>query len=370
MRSEDLLNYIGNVSDKFIDELDDDKVVPIGRVSVSRRHWLTVAACFAVIFLCTAVLMGVGINVGSGEISSGGYIADIPMAQYTMVMLDVNPGIQMEVNDRGIVVKIEATNDDGAALMEELAVTGMNYTEAVKKAVDVFQQHEYITNLKNSLLLTVANPDENLAEELRTAIVEVIRVVDENTDYDLSVLSQIIVDISEYAEIAEQHGMSAGRAALIEKTCKAHAEFVFEQLENCNIQTINQLFDYISLPELIERVGAVAATVPAECKEKLGLEGLTGDELLSFTYAISDFYDKLCEYYDVKSVANRINYVFDITCGQNEDGTKLWGVLAHSLSDDIRSICAFFSEGQSTIGDWNSHDEYKEFVELIVKLAN
>lgn len=369
MRSEDLLKYIGGVDDKYVDELMRDNVVAIGRRSANRKRWLAVAACFAVVFLCSAVLMGIGFDVDSGEMSLTGCIADIPMAHNAVVMIDVNPGIQMEVNDRGIVVKLEATNDDGAALVEELAVTGTDCQEAVKKIVSVLQENEYITNLKNSVLVSVANSDESFAESLRAAIVDTIQVLDDNTDYDLSILSQIITDISEYAEIAEQHSMSAGRAALIMKTCKAHEEFVFEQLEGHNIQTINQLFEYISLPELVERIGVAAATVPEECKEKLGIDGLNGEELLGFVSAISDFYNKLCEHYDVSYVANHIGYVFDIVCGQNENGEKLWAVVANSLTEEFRSRCAFFGIGDKSIGDWHSNSTFKDFVAYVARLA-
>lgn len=365
MRSEDLLNFIGGVDSKFVDELMNDPVVPITRPRESRKRWLAVAACFAVIFLCTAVMMGIGVDVGSGQINLTGGVASIPMAHNAVVMIDVNPGIQMEVNDRGVVVKIEATNDDGAAIMDELKFTGMDCKKAISKTVAVMKEHGYITNLKNSILVSVANPDESFAEKLRKDIVDTIKIVDENTDYDLSVLSQIMTDVSEIAEIAESNHMSAGRAALIEKICKAHEEFAFDQLAKNNIQTINQLFEYISLPDKLFRTGTAAATVPEDCKDKLGLDGLSGEEIISFTHAISDFYDKLCDYYDESAVANRIGYAFDIACGKNEEGAKLWGVVAENLTNEYDSRCAFFSEGEDAVSDWYSNSHFKQFADYI-----
>ena len=88
MRSEDLLNLIGNVDDKFVDELMNDNVVPMRR-PVSSRHWFTIAACFAVIILFTAVLMGVGVNVDSAHMSLSGTVAEVPMAEMTTYTIDL-----------------------------------------------------------------------------------------------------------------------------------------------------------------------------------------------------------------------------------------------------------------------------------------
>ena len=362
MRSEDLLNLIGNVDDKFVDELMNDNVVPMRR-PVGSRHWFTIAACFAVIILFAAVLMGVGVDVDSAHMSLSGTVAEVPLAQNTLLMIDVNPGIQLEVNDRGTVLNAEATNADAEALMDELQLSGMNYVDAVKKTYTVMQEHEYITNLKNSLLVSVFNKDAESAESVRTAVIETIQQLDANTDYDLSILSQVLTDLTPYAELAESHGMSAGRAALIEKTCEAHEEFDAEALFNLSVHTINQLFEYLSLPELIDRIGTAAGTVPENCKEKLGLDGLTGSEIISFVRAISDFYDKLCEYYDMPDVAKRIGYEFDIACGQSEDGIKRWVVFAENLTDALKSRCAYFSAGENAISDWYS--DTRDFIKFI-----
>ena len=365
MRSEDLLKYIGGVDDEFVDELMDDKVVPIAHRRSNRSRWLAAAACLAIVVLCAAVMMGIGVDVDRGQMTLSGNVTNVPLAHNSIVMIDVNPSLQMEINDRNIVVSVEAMNDDAAALMEELQLKGMTCDEAVKKTVAVLQEHEYITNLKNSILVTVVNPDESEAELIRQAIIDIIRLTDENTSYDFSILSQIFADVSEYAEIAENYHMSAGRAALIKKTCELYEGYSFEALAECNIQTINQLFEYIPVPEFLQRIGTAAATVPADFKEKLGLDGLSADELISFTCAISDFYDKLCDYYDEADVAHHIGYVFDIVCTENENGTKLWAVLAESLNTELNSLGAIINVGDRAVSGWCSNVSVENILSLV-----
>ena len=365
MRSEDLLKYIGGVDDEFVDEVMNDKVVTMSEGREKRRRWLTAAACLAVIIICAAVLMGTGMSIDRGQMTLSGSVADIPLAQNSVVMLDVNPSLQFEVNDRNVVVSAEACNADAEAIMDELKLEGMSCDEAVKTVMAVLQEHAYITNLKNSVLVTVVNSDKSEAELIRTAVVDAIGLFDESTSYDLSILSQIFTDISEYAEIAENYNMSEGRAALIQKTCELFEDCDFESLAECSIHAINQLFEYIEVPDFIQRIGSAAATVPDELKEQLKLDGLTADELISFVSAISDFYDRLCEYYEEQDVANHIGYVFNIVCDSNSGATKRWAVLAESLGNELESFCAIINIGEKTIGDWCSGSTFREIVAYI-----
>ncbi len=356
---------MGGIDDKFVDEIMDDKVVPMVRRSGNRKRWAAVAACFALVVLCAAAMMGIGVNVDSGEMTLSGNVANIPVAQNTIVMIDVNPSLQMEVNDRGTVVSAEALNDDAAALMEELKLVGMEYKEAVKKTVSVLQEHEFITDLKNSILVSVMNRELSDAEAIRAAVVETIQLVDENTDYDLSILSQVFEDISDYAEIAENYHMSTGRAALIQKTCELFDEYNFDELAKCTVQTINQIFEYVPVPDFIQRIGTVAATVPESFRETLGLDDLSAADLINFTCAISDFYDKLCEYYDEPDVAKHIGFAFDIACTENKDGSKLWAVFAENLNDELESLGAIINMGERAISDWYSADTVNDIINFI-----
>ena len=129
----------------------------------------------------------------------------------------------------------------------------------------------------------------------------------------------------------------------------------------------NQMFEYTELPELIFRVGSAAGVVPQEYIAELGLGNLSSDDLLSFTSAVSDFYDKLCEYYDMPDVARHIGYVFDIIEGNTTDGDRLWAVLAESLEG---SHGAIINIGESSISDWFTPDRLGELSDYLKNLID
>ena len=143
------------------------------------------------------------------------------------------------------------------------------------------------------------------------------------------------------------------------------SDYSFDKLVENNIQLLNQLFEYVGLPEGVERIGAVAGVVPSEYEEKLNLGELNCDELISFTSAISDFYDKLSEYYSPGDVAKRIGYEFSIAESSSEDGKKLWAVLAESLTKNIGNHGAIISIGQSTVTDWINQSEIGRVIKHI-----
>ena len=105
MRKEDLLNYIGSVNDRYIEELFEDEVKAMPKSS-GHKSWRALAASLAVIVVGSAAMFfGLGkADIGTTDID--GHTTKLPMAANTVVMLDVNPSIRLEVNDRNVVVEV------------------------------------------------------------------------------------------------------------------------------------------------------------------------------------------------------------------------------------------------------------------------
>lgn len=368
MKSEYLLKNIGSVDEKYINELYTEMYA-----SPRRRkrgiNWGAMAASIAVIVCGTAAMLaGVG-SVDEESVSLKSNRSNVTMAQNSVVMIDVNPSISLMVNDRGTVVEVIAENDDAESLQTELNVVGKDCDTAIVQTVEVLQKHGYITQLKNSMLITVLDSDEERAETMRAELVETVCTYAEGEDYGLSILSQIMKYDGKLSDLAKEYSMSDGRALLLEKICDKYTDFDFGLLAENNIQTINQMFEYTELPDLIYRIGTAAGVVPSEYIDGLGLDELDYDDLLSFTSAVSDFYDKLCEYYETSDVAKNIGYVFEIVEASSADGDKLWALFVESLNGAHGAI---INIGESSISDWFTPDtvsDVYDFVKAIVDAA-
>lgn len=371
MRKEDLLKYIGSVNDRYIEELYNSDA-PAASKSPNKNGWRTLAASLAVIVVGSAAMFfGLG-KSETGVADIGEYIKFLPMASNTVVMLDVNPSIRLEINDRNVVVEAEAENSDAEKITAEINVVGKKYDEAVKVTVKALQKNGYITELKNSVLVTVLDGEQDRADSVRKTVVNTIVKIDKGVDYDISILSQTMTGDKDYRELAESNHVTTGKILLVEKVCKLNSDFTVEKLVKNNIQTINQLMVYTGLPEQLERIGEAAGVVPEKYRIKLQLNELSGDELVNFTCALSDFYTKLTQYYSEKDVVNQIGYVLNITQGKNASGETLWGIIAESRNHDIGSQGAVFSGADSKVTDWyDQNDIYKvnKFVNGIIEKA-
>ena len=365
MKSDQLLRQLSSVKDEYIEEIMTESVKSARRRTASRRTIASVAASLAVVILGTAVMAAHGAGVVSEEMELSPSVQNVCMAHNSVIMIDVNPSILVQVNDRDVVVDVEGLNDASQPVLEGLELKGKDYKSAVTEIVTSLQQKEYITNLKNSVLISVAASNDDTAEQMRKAAVETVEQIDEALDYGLSILSQTISLDDETAAIAEKFSVSEGRVDVINKFIAEHGDYSFDKLVQDNIQLLNQLFEYVGLPEGVERIGAAAGVVPKECEEKLNLGELSCDELMSFTSAISDFYDKLSEYYSPGDVAKRIGYEFSIAESSSEDGQKLWAVLAESLTKNIGNHGAIISIGQSTVTDWINQSEIGRVIKHI-----
>lgn len=334
------------------------------RTARPRRTIASIAASLAVVIIGTAVMANTGAKVDSGAIELPGGTKTVAMAQNSVIMLDVNPSICIEVNDRNVVVAVKGLNDESQTVLEGLEVADKSYSDVVTEIVTRLQETKYLTELKNSILVSVSAQDADAASALLQTSIEAVENVGKTVDYAFSILGQVIEHDADSAAVGEKYGVSEGRVDLINKFVAEHTDYSFETLIQNNVQLLNQLFEYVGLPDGIERIGDVAGVVPKECEDKLNLDELSCDELISFTSAISDFYDKLSEYYSTGDIAKRIGYAFNIVESSTEDGQKFWAVLAESLTKNIGNHGAIINIGQKT-SDWLSQSEIGKVVQHI-----
>ncbi len=372
MKREDLLKHIGSVDDRFIDELFDESI-EVSAKRVSRmKGWRALAASLAVVIAGTAAMLaGIG-GVDSGIVELGQHIMQLPMASNTVLMLDVNPSLKIEINDRNVVVAVEPLNKDAEKVAADIDVVGKKYETAVKTTMNALKDKGYISNLKNSVLVSVLDKDEQRADKVRQSAVNAIKDIENQVDYGFSIISQTMTNEKNLKDLAESHNVSTGRVLLISKICHERSDLSFDTLAKNNIQTINQLMVYIGAPEDIDIVGSVAGVVPDKYRDKVNLDDLSTEEVVKFTKALSDFYNKLTEYYSESDVAKQIGYVLNIAEGKSESGEKLWGIIAESRNQLVGSKGAIINVGDDSVSTWYDQKnigKVTQFISEVIKKA-
>lgn len=361
MKREDLLKYIGEIDDKYVEELFIEYQSTKKNSRSRLKRFLTVAACFALIVLAGAIAIGNATKINGTSVNVGDHTQSIPVVCNSIVMIDVNPSITLEINDRDQVVSIKAVNDDAKEIVCGVDVVGKTCSEAVKLVIDDLSAKKYLSVHKNSILVSVLNPDEEKAESLRSTIVSVIDSLSSELHYGLSVLSQSMTSDANLKDTADEYSISSGKLLLIEKLraeTKDDKEFSIEKLVNSNVQILNQLIAYLGMPEDVHHNGKTAGVVSKERIAKAGVdENVSGDALIDLLYSLQDAFEKLVDSGVVgEGDADKALKISKIITGNNE---VLWNILFNFVDDGGSDKDNHKSTANENDADSGSKDSHK-----------
>lgn len=190
--------------------------------------WIAAAACAAL------VLGAAGFGLGAGW-QAGNQVASI-------VSLDVNPSVVLEVNEKEKVLSAQAGNADGAAVLADMDLTGSSLNVAVNAVIGSMVKQGYLDDLANSILITVEDDDIARGQALQQTLTqEVTEALAANAQQG-AILAQT-VDHSNAAlqQKADEYGITLGKATLIQSMVDQNPQLLFEDLAGLTVNELNLL---------------------------------------------------------------------------------------------------------------------------------
>ena len=220
-----------------------------------RRRWQNFAA---------AVAAALVLVIGGGSFFGWQY-ANAPDS---LVDIDVNPSVQLTVSRNEKVLSCEALNADGTEIIDDMDLRGARLNVAVNALIGSMVQHGYIDELKNSVLITVANEDAAKAQALQESLMADISGLLAGESLDASVMAQTITTRDQsLAGQAEAYGISEGKAALIQRILDTDPTLTFEALAGLSVNDLNLL-----LQSKQADTSGMTVTGQASDKAYIGLE--------------------------------------------------------------------------------------------------
>lgn len=195
-----------------------------------KRRWapLAAAACLALVL------------VGGG---GGYYYYSANNAVASLVSLDVNPSIQLEVNKNEKVLSATPMNDDGAEILADMDLKGTQADVAMYAIIGSLLQHGYVDELANSILITVEDDDQARGEKLQQELTAQADAALANAQVNGAVLAQTLQNSEELSQKAQEYGISTGKAALIQAIVEgSNNTKTFEDLVGLSINELNLLY--------------------------------------------------------------------------------------------------------------------------------
>lgn len=234
-------------------------VIPMTNNKKKRRASLAAAAVLAVL-LCG----GFGLH--------GWQTAH---AVASVVSLDVNPSIQLQVNQKEKVLSAEALNEDARVILEGMDLRDTQLNVAVNAIVGSLLQHGYLDRLSSAILISVEDSDAQRAARLETALTAEVDAALQNASAGAAVLSQVVTYDAGLEPQAQANSISVGKAALIQRVQSLNGRLAFEDLAALSVEELKQLLE-TGAPAL--PIGKDAAAYAAqECAGLLEVDAVTWD---------------------------------------------------------------------------------------------
>ncbi len=241
-----------------------------------------IAACLALVLLA----------------GGGGIFYQRAYAVASVVSLDVNPSIQLEVNRSEKVLSCSGLNDEGRTVLADMDggrdLKGAKLDVAVNAIVGALVRNGYLDHLDSAILISVEDSDADRGARLQQELVASVDGVLQTAANNASVLSQNVAASADLDARARENSISTGKASLIDQVLALNGELSFEELAGLSVEELRDLIK-IGAPDM--PIGRDAALQAA-----LDFAGLTRE---SVPYVdVDPELDERVPYYEVELVVD------------------------------------------------------------------
>lgn len=231
------------------------------------------------------------------------------------IMLDVNPSLSITVNARERVIDVTALNADAQVIVGSMDLKGTQLEVAVNALVGSMLQNGYLGELQNAILVSVENNDAAKSAELQARITASINGLFPSSTLEPAVLSQTVAESDDLTALAQQYGISEGKAALIRALIAQDATLSFDTLAPLGVNEITLIADSRGLTaEEVTRTGTASQKAyigEEQAKAAACAHAGVTQEQVSFSTTELDCEDGLFVY-EIEFIVDQTEYDYDI----------------------------------------------------------
>lgn len=284
------------------------KIIPISAPKRRKRilPWIA-AACLA---------LAIGGGVAGVRYQQANAVASV-------VSLDVNPCVRLEVNREEKVLSATPVNDDANQILDGMDLTGTDLEVAVNAIIGSLLKHGYVDELANSVLISVEDDDLTRGAALEEKLTGEISQVLESASINGAILSQSFATNDNLQQKAEEYGISQGKAALIQTLVDSSSHLTFESMVGLSINELNLLANSEAAADLTDQSGeqeSIRSTGTASQSGYVGVDAATqtalthaGVQQSQLDYLEADYdYEDGRMVYEVEFGVSGVEYEYDI----------------------------------------------------------
>ena len=201
-------------------------VIPMTEQKQPRRRWAPLAVAAALAVVCCA--FGLTSWRGANAVAS-------------VVSLDVNPSIQLKVNQNEKVLSADALNQDAEVILDGMDLKGTQLKVAVNAIVGSLLQNGYLDRLSSAILISVEDDDALRAARLESDLTAEVGTALQNASAGAAILSQTLTTDTDLNTLAKNSGISVGKAAMIRDIQALNSQLDFDALAALSVEELKQL---------------------------------------------------------------------------------------------------------------------------------
>lgn len=229
------------------------------------------------------------------------------------VLIDINPSIELQIDDKKVVIKVTPLNDDAKKVLADMKLDGTNVTTATNAIVGALLKNGYIDELANSILVSVEDTDAARGAKIQSEVAAEIDAILSSASRQASVLSQYVDD--DWQEVSDKYHISRGKAALIENILAVNDTYKEEDLAKLSINELNVLLtNPVNKTKKVEKKGAVSekSYIGKTKAKKIALKnaGVKASDILG--YKIEFDYDDGYIVYEIEFSTYEHEYDYEV----------------------------------------------------------
>lgn len=312
-----------DVLDSVLDACDKQKGTVIMMKEGKRKsNWIP-----KVIGIAAALVLVLGAGFGWNAYQTNYAVA-------STVSLDVNPSIEITVNQRERVLDVTALNEDGKKILDDMDFKGSDIDVTVNALIGSMLRNGYISELSNSILVSVDSKDSASAAALQKKLTNEVNALLQTETFSGAVISQTVSRDDSLEALAHQHNISVGKAKLIQRIVAQNTRYTFEDLVGLSINELNLLTESGNL-----HLDTVTSTGTASDKSYIGIGAAKQAALTHAAVLEADIYgfeidmdlENGVMVYEIEFETTEYEYEYDINA---LDGSVVWQEKEVNRDDD------------------------------------
>lgn len=225
---------------------------------------------------------------------AGGIFYQQSNAVASVVSLDVNPSIELKVNQKEKVLACTPLNQEAEAVLSDMGggadLKGTKLEVAVNAVVGALVSSGYLDSLSSAIMISVEDQDQDRAARLRQELTGTVDSVLQSQSSGAAVLSQTVDASADLDQQAREYHISTGKANLVNQVIAQNDSLSFDALAKL---TVEELSDLIKL-------GAPAIPIGMEEAARIAREAAGGLDADSASVEVDPELDEEVPHYEVE----------------------------------------------------------------------